>query len=1654
MKEEQLRVLLVEDEGSLREPLAKQLRDAYGYHVDVAADAAEAWRLVTEASWRYDVALIDDLLTPDSESEPEPIGVELMEQIRKRYPETECIIFTGWGMDRAMVALQAGAYRYLEKPVKLAELGITIRLAAEQARLRRERDLLSTTLEISNAMVGGLDMARILVVIAEAVPRLVGAEACAVAWEDPVTRRVQYEPEILIGDAAVRWQRHMKDVLLTRQIIETGQPFALSDVDAHADALDENLCRAGVKSFVGIPISGDPHNQGVLYAYSIRREAFGTYEQRVLELLANQAAIALENARLFNETNRRAHSLETLQNLALTVNSSLDLDETLKAACQAAVRFFDADHSGLVLFDSNYGQGSVRAEYPALGTLGTIIPLRGVPAEEKLIETEEPLVIPEVVSDEVLGVVRDILLGFDIQSILLVPVVTKSGELLGSFSLDAVGHCRQFTAQEVTLCRVFAAHVAVAVENARLFSELSEAKEWREALVENAFDAVIAIDQNRKITVFNQRAEEMFGWKAGEIVGQTVKLLHMDVGRAREILKAVNGEEAITGWDVELKHRDGTRIPALLSAALIRNSGGRPIGQAGFIRDVRQVSLLEDRLRALIRVSQAITGTLELDEVLDLIAQSAAAAFPTAHSSTIHLYDERAAILRIRVNTFGYSAGAIEALNLGVGEGIAGWVFQHQQPLVVSDTQQDPRYKQIDHPEVQAHKSMICVPLQVKEQVIGALSLNNRDVTSAFHAEDLELLSIFADQAAIAIDNARRMQELEQMRQAAEVMARAIEPRQALQQIVKSASQVLQADSAAIWSYDGVRDKFIPEELVAVNIPPDELEKFRKEEPKPGRTADTVMRQGYVVVTDISQPEYDFLGELLNRTGVQSFQGVVLQVGDEKLGVLYANYNHSRGFGGDEKATLQTFAGHAALALKKARLLRQVGKARDAAKVVAEVSVLEDLNSTLDSVVRGTQDALGCDAVTLYTYDQDRRKLGYPPAMIGVHYPRRVMRLSEVPKDSIVFEILQRDEPYVAEDTLSDPLLKDRRFVADEGIESCVGIPLRVRERKAGVIFVNFRSPHRFTPDEVATIQLFADQAAVAIRNAQLYQVEQRHGQALKAIQATSAAVSAELHLDALLPMITDKAADIFGAPATSLMLWDESGENLVIRSGFGLGDEYQQEQRIARRTVDELLERKGLGPHVFDIHLEPIGKPELVKKERLYTALVAPLAISGELTGVLNIYSRNGPRQFEEKEVELATILANHAAVATQNAQLYRQATERLEESIVLQRIALSLASTLELGEVLDLVMTAAMTLTGTELGRILLWDPRTERFALTLGTTGSDRKLQPYSTSARREGGITRAIIDERKPIVIPDTSRDPRVRSDTIEKGHRALVGVPLLSPEEVVGVLYVMSLEPREFPDRQVRLLEAFASQAAVAIEKAHRHRELLEMHEQLAAKSALAWMGMAGSTWAHSVTTKAVVIKENAQALRGLIVTAGSSGKIEEKLERIEDQAEEIRNIPITVPLSAEEGVRLVGVNALLRERIPRVCGQRGEDTQIRWCLGSPDAAVVKISPEWLRKALDILVDNAIEAMVECSVKVLTVSSEVKSGTVQISITDTGKGIPEQDYARLFREPVPSEKGTGMGLLLASTIVEAYGGEIRLEATGPLGTTMVISLPLE
>jgi GAF domain-containing protein/CheY-like chemotaxis protein len=1378
MSERTIRVLLLDDEESLRKHLSTYLHDNYDLTVDAVANGNKALDLIEEAQGHYDVALLDEAL-PEG-----PSGLEVLRAIKVKYPDIEAILFTGWGRQAGMEALRAGAYRYFTKLVDKDELAITIRFAAEQKRLRRERDYMAALVKVSHALTQTTNRGKQLNLVWDFVRGQLATPTCFVALYDPQTDTLCFplrydkgEPDpvddLRLGTDQSNWG-------LAGYVVKTGKEQVWFTREQAEKAWQTSGLRPRVgskgpsESGICLPLQVSDKILGALSVQSYKPYAFDQALLDAVRALGNQVTVALENSRLLNETNQKAGNLEALQNLAIAINSTLDLKQILPRTCQAAVELTGANHSGLVLFEPDLPIGKVIAEYPPTEkTLGQIITVRGIPAEERLVFEQKVINIPDLVNDTSLGSVRDLLLGLGIRSIAIVPVVFDN-KVVASFSLDAMQEPRTFLQSEIEICQSLANQVAVAIRNARLFQETDEGRRYLHSLFEATTDIISPHDPNEVLQHIVDTACRTTGaWRA-------VALL-LDESERPRIL-------ASSGFQQHLDAATGVRKDGV-SMRVLKS------GAAKFIPDAE------------------------------------------AESDAVH-------------------------------------------PAMLD----------------QGVKAAACLPLPLTGKNIGILWIHFRD-KHIFSKTEQQALQLYANQSAIACDNARRMRELEQLRVAANAMASAAEWKDVLQEIAQSAKQVLGADYTLIWPYDAKRGEkglFFPEDLVAEDIPGDLLKRFREEEPQPGSTTERVLRDGYVFVEDLSSGQVDFVKEktrgILDTLQVKSFQGIRLDAAGEPLGVLFVDYKRARGFGEEDRRILEHFANHAALTLKKARLFEQVQRSRTAAQAVANVSVLGDIDKTLNATVEGTRAVLRCDIATVYSFDEENQRFvqaigtGYlnqgrnlcPPSDINLNpnsAPWRIIRL--------------QDKLYhLSEYALDDELLKGN-FVKAEEVQSALGIQLRFGEHRVGVMFINYRRPNRFTEDEIQDALQFANQAALAIRNAQSYQAEQQYAQALEAIQVTSAGVSAILELDEMLPMLVNNAAKLFAAPAIGLMLWDKQEEDLIIRAAFGLSDEYQRKQRIPRSRVKEIVAERGLGPHIFDLRSAPIGDPKLVESEGLYNVLVAPLMIGEKLTGILNIYSKGKPRSFEAQEKRLAKIFANHAAIAIHNARRFGE-TERV--------------------------------------------------------------------------------------------------------------------------------------------------------------------------LAARTALAWTGMIGSTWRHAIEKHAITIREQMQLLRSDLASKAKADTINKRLEMIERLANQILEKPMTPPLSAEEEVHSLPINDFLRERTKQLWAHEPyKSVTYKLDLKLDNLATVRASPEWLRRALDILIDNAVEATAESSERKITIGSQQRDHCAEISITDNGHGIPPEVLEQLFHEPIKKPqgaKGQGIGLLLAQMIVQTYGGTIYCRETGLTGTTMVVSLPLE
>jgi signal transduction histidine kinase/CheY-like chemotaxis protein len=330
---------------------------------------------------------------------------------------------------------------------------------------------------------------------------------------------------------------------------------------------------------------------------------------------------------------------------------------------------------------------------------------------------------------------------------------------------------------------------------------------------------------------------------------------------------------------------------------------------------------------------------------------------------------------------------------------------------------------------------------------------------------------------------------------------------------------------------------------------------------------------------------------------------------------------------------------------------------------------------------------------------------------------------------------------------------------------------------------------------------------------------------------------------------------------------------------------------------------------------------------------------------------------------------------------------------------------------------------------------------------------------------GSQTGFTILEGGPVISDDLEEEKRFEVLPIvrEHGLRSSMSVPMFSEGgEIIGAMLVHTKQPHRFTDAEVNLLSLVANQTAIAVQRAQLFEDLKQTKGLVGARTALAWMNMASGMWWHGVNTKALTIKEQLQALNHELrrhppgsISPQTLAEVERRSDEMREVADAIRSKVITPPLSGED-VDSALIDELVRERVKQLRMKESyKSFDMKTTGGS--GALVRLNAFWFNQALDQLIDNALKAMEDSDDKRLSIDVRLKNAFVEIAVTDTGKGFPARVLLTLFNKRVekePGSKGLGMGLLMVQCIVEAYRGELKVESTGPTGTTMVIRLPFE
>jgi signal transduction histidine kinase len=412
---------------------------------------------------------------------------------------------------------------------------------------------------------------------------------------------------------------------------------------------------------------------------------------------------------------------------------------------------------------------------------------------------------------------------------------------------------------------------------------------------------------------------------------------------------------------------------------------------------------------------------------------------------------------------------------------------------------------------------------------------------------------------------------------------------------------------------------------------------------------------------------------------------------------------------------------------------------------------------------------------------------------------------------------------------------------------------------------------------------------------------------------------------------------------------------------------------------------------------------------------------------------------------------------------------TEELAQSVeelrALGEVSQAVNSTLDLTAVLATIVAKAVDLSDTEAGAIYVYEEEQKQFRLRATHGMSDDLI---AAIAERQGDLGDTSIGQaaetRAPIQVPNLSEAPAspIMGILLAAGFRAVLVVPLLRPDRVLGALVVRRRLPGEFPKATVDLLQTFAAQSVLAVQNARLFSEIEEKGRQLQAASEHKSQFLANMSHELRTPLNAILgyseliidqiygevpqkmaavldrVQSNGRHLLGLINDVLDLSKIEAGQLSLSLTSYSIADVVHGV-VNTVESLATEKQLALKVDVPPNLPAGRGDERRISQVLLN-------------------LVGNAIKFTDKGEV---VIAASAVNGSFNIAVRDTGPGISTADQAKIFEEfqqadnsTTKAKGGTGLGLAIAKRIIEMHGGSISVESTLGAGSTFSVSLPVK
>ncbi|MEO7801312.1 MAG: GAF domain-containing protein, partial [Ginsengibacter sp.] len=1339
-----------------------------------------------------------------------------------------------------------------------------------------------------------------------------------------------------------------------------------------------------------------------------KENAFKDSDVRLLETLANSMSVALENARLFDETNRLLKETEQHTAELAVINSvqeglakELDMQSIYDLVGDRIRHVFDAQAVMIATLDEATGM----EQFNYLLEKGTrfYLPARKYDKlRQALIDSKQKILINENTDEANKRFGTEIVEGTeDPKSLLFVPLIM--GDKVKSYvSLQNIDKENAFSDSDVRLLETLSNSMSVALENARLFDET-----------------------NRLLKETEQRTSEL---------------------------------------------------------AVINS------------------------------VQEGLVAQMDMQSIYDLVGEKIRHIF-NAQIVDIVTYDKTKNLIEDR---YAYEKGDRTLLEAREPKGFRRHVINSRQPLVIN---KDLEKHMAEYDNViligEIPKSNLFVPLILRGEVNGIISLQNTDQENAFSDSDVSLLTTLANSMSVALESASLFHETNRL-------LKETEQRTAELAVINSVQEGLAKELNIQGIYDLVGNKIrdlFDAQAVAIgtfnheagtesfNFLIEKGDRFYPPARPLGKLRLHLIQTKKKILLNTQEDGISWFGRevVAGTEPIKSGIFVPLMIGDKITSyVSLQNIDKEYAFNDSDIRLLETLANSMSVALENARLFDETNRLlKETEQRTAELAVINsvqdglakelDMQGIYDLVGDRVQQLFQTHAVIIASFDLANKTEHFNYVFEnGEKYvldSRPVNKLRELLinyKQTIYIETEAS-----ARDEFGITAIADTKMP-----KSLMFVPLLAGNNIKGYVSIqNIDKENAFTTSDIRLLETLSNSMSVALENARLFdetnrllkETEQRTAE-LAVINSVQEGLVKEFQSQGIYQLVGEKLCELFDTQTVLIRTFDQETGLETWRYAIEKGQRQYSDPRPLIWANKQLIATHKpilINENYLDT-AKKFGGTGVSMGQAPKSAVFVPMIVGDIVRGSVSLQNVDKEFAFSEADVKLLTTLTNSMGVALENARLFDETSRLLDESkqranelLTVNNISQALASQLNIDEIIKLVGNQMKDLFKANIVYLALLDKNTRliHFPYQFGDEMPPQKLGE---------GLTSKILQTGEALLI---NKDVGATTEELGVSRMGLpaasyLGVPIPADNEIIGVLSVQSTQAEnQFTENNQRLLSTIAASVGVALNKAQLFEDVTSAKQQAEEASKIAEKANEAksaflSTVSHELRTPLTSVLGFTKIIRKRLEEKifPSLDRSDVKTEKVINQISENLNVVIS------EGERLTHLINDVLDLAKIEAGKMEwtmENVTISEVAGRAISATTSLFDQKnLKLEKDIQSDlpsitGDRDKLIQVIINLLsnaikftdkgTVGCKIfkESDEVIVQISDTGIGIAPEDFAAVFEQfkqvggdtLTDKPKGTGLGLPICKEIVEHHGGRIWLESAAGKGSTFSFALPL-